>query len=589
MEIGKVAQRKDLRRKTLNRSVPASESIDSSPVVNEDEVAETQNQQEAFKEDVAEISLDDETKQSCLLHHSRHDNESTAATSSVDAKCSIAVRLLKNGTGTQTPEEQLVNFGAFINITRFGEEPSSEVLIPRLMPSSDEQKELQSVTSEAVTNSTPELRPSASSSLLTIHTAWSTEQFSKVSFEGERHKLSGVSSQQQEVLIPEETKVTTAVPAPDNYVLKDALKTLDTVLSRGRLNVVDQQSELLGEARAVIGYFKESSQPNAEPLSSSGLIDVSTENRSPGRGEDLNPIALQSMPQEPTNPIMKVHILEELGIAESISPDLPTSLPMRKTRSGARFSDDTNMLKDFLIRAHAKKAAKSKEVATISNGGQSPRRSPRKVLRQPDRNSPSHTKSQDPTCSLNTPPGNNSLDRMNVIDDNDELCGETNLRRRSARTCTIVLEKTTMAPLCFIPVRRPDGSEPVVLQKSAAQELAITTRANTRRNKGLSKLPKFMLETLTTAIVEDAPVKSHEIRAAKSVDWDKNLVYFQQSSDGKAGKEKKEGKEEVRSGAKSLKGLGNVSGIPAPKSVVVKAYPSNGTPAPKRRGKRKSR
>ncbi|MCJ1379707.1 hypothetical protein MMC17_002809 [Xylographa soralifera] len=584
----KVTQRENLRRKTLDRSVPAKDTIDSSPVVNEDEVTKTQKQQEEFRQDVTEVSSNDETQQLRLLHSSRHDKESETATSSVDAERSVDVRPLENGTATQMPEEQSFGSGDPLDIINLGEKLSSDVLIREPIPPSEDQKELESVTSENLAISILKIGPSLSASLQTAHGIKTTKQFSELSLESEKHKLSGLYSQQREILHPEDSKSTTTAPDLGDDVLEDTLKTLDTVLSRVHSNVVDQLSEISDEARAIIEHLKGPSQMTAEPLGLVGLIDLSIENRSKGEDKALDPIALQLIPQEQTSPMMQVHASEELGTAESMSPDLHASLPMRRTRSGARFSDDTNMLKDFLNRAHAKKAAKSKEVAIISYDDQSPRRSPRKVLSQLDKNSPSHTNSPDPPCSLNTPPGNDSLSLINGVDDNDEPSGESKLRRRSARTCTTMPEKTTLGPLCFIPVRRPEGSEPVVLQKSAAQELAITTRANTRCNKGLSKLPKIMLETLNTAGVKDAPVKKLEIRPAKSVDWDKNLVYFQKSGDRKVGKEKKEGKAEVRPRAKRLKEPGDFSGIPAPKSVVDKGNPSNGMPAPKRPGKRTS-
>ncbi|MCJ1280850.1 hypothetical protein MMC26_000167 [Xylographa opegraphella] len=512
----KAAQQKNLRHKSPNKSIPANVSFDISFVVDEEEVAETQEQHEGLKEGVAEISSNDETQTSRLLHHSRHDNESPGLASSVETKRSVDVRLLENSTATHNHEEQSVGTETIIDITKLGGNQSSEVLV----------QELQSISMG---------------------------------------------------------------PAVGENILNGVHTTLDAVQSRGRSNMVDLQSEISRDAGDVSECLEGPLPPTAAPLSLTSLVEILTEARVHGEDETFDLIATQLKAQECESPIIQARIPEALGTEETMSPDLHSSLPMRRTRSGARFSDETNMLKDFLIRAHAKKATKSKELDPISFvGGESPRRSPRKVLGHLDKNSPSHTQSQDLSCSLNTPLDNDSLDLMNSNDGNEKLHEESKLRRRSARSCMIMPEKTALGPLCFIPVRRLEGSGPVVLQKWAAQELAITTRANTRHNKGLSKLPKFMLETLTTAVIEDTPVKTREIRAAKSVDWDKNLVYFEQPRDRKVGKKKKEGKVEVGRGAKSFKELGDISGIPAPKSVVGKANPPNGTPAPKRRGKRES-
>ena len=567
MDIGKVAQRKSFGRKTPNSSVLHNNSIDGSPVVNDNGVAETHEQ--VFKE------------QTSPLHQSRRDYESTATKSLVDTKGSKDLRLLKNETMTKIPEEQSLILRACIDITKLEEGPSSEIPNQQLPPLRDVKKELKSCTDKISAMSTFESCPPAYSNLLKTHTTRGSEDFSEVGLKSERHNSNRILSQQRENRLPQESKSINMAPALDNNVPKDGPKTFDTVVHRGQSNAVNQLSEILGDTGAVMQYFKGPWHPTAKMLSRTDSIDLSTEKELQGEDQASDRIALQLMPQEQTSPL--------IANADSMSPDLRTSLPTRRTRSGARFSDDTNMLRDFVIRAHAKKAAKSEELTTMSHGGQPPQRSPCEVLGQLDKNSPTHTKSQDATCSLESPPGNASLDSVKGIDNSCESCGDSNLRRRSTRTCTIMPETTSVFPLCFIPGRRPEGSGPVILQKSAAQELGIATRANTRRNKGLSKLPKFMLETLNVAVVEDAPVEAHEIQAAKSVEWDEKLVYFQQSRSRKVEKEKKEGKAEVRVRAKSLQALGNIRGIPAPKSVVDKANPSNGTPAPKRRGKRKSK
>ncbi|MCJ1391087.1 hypothetical protein MMC18_003949 [Xylographa bjoerkii] len=583
----KATEQNSLRPKTLDGGVPAINNINSSLVLNEGKVAESQKQEEDVREDMAETDSNHETQQLCLLHHFRHDNHNAVAANSVDVKCLVEVRPLENEIVTQTPEEQSVRFAAPIDIPILVERPSNRQLLQQTNPSSDELTELEGITIDALAVSVERICPSASSNLLAGHIVGTANQISVVSLEDERDKLSGILAQPREVLLLEEPESTITVPVLRDHIPENALGTSDTILPRAPSNVFDQSSDISGNAGAVIEYLEEPLQPTAKPF---GLINLSIMDRSRGESEALDPITLQLTSQEKISPVVQGDAsegLENARGAESMSPDIHTSLPMRRTRSGARFSDDTNMLKDFLNRAHAKKAAESKEIAVISYGSQSPRRSPRKILGQLDRNSPSPTKSRDPIRRHNAPSGDDSLDLLNSGHDNDELCGKAKLRRRSARTCTTMLEKTTLGPLCFIPVRRPDGSEPVVLQKSAAQELAITTRANTRCNKGSSKVPKLTLETLATQVVEDAPVRKHEIRSTKSVDWDKHLVYFQRSVDRKVGKEVKEGKA-ARSKVKRLKEQEAASGTQAPKSVVDKANPSNVTPAPRRRAKRKS-
>ena len=250
-----------------------------------------------------------------------------------------------------------------------------------------------------------------------------------------------------------------------------------------------------------------------------------------------------------------------------------------RTRSGTRFSDDTSMLKDFLFRAQARKAARTTAVApeTITT----PRRSPRKILGQLDSNSPSPTKSADVASHPGSPPGK-SIAGLLGCDASDELCSEPVSYRRSGRTCPAT-EAPPGAP-SFIPVRRADGTDPVVLQKSVAQELAIITRANTRRNKGSSKLPKVVLASLAGKVVEDLPAKNGGSKALKSVEWDERLVYFHEtacSAEGKANKAK------TRAKKRRSRGLGSGKGTPAPR-IVTSNIAAAGTPAPRPRGKTKA-
>ena len=268
--------------------------------------------------------------------------------------------------------------------------------------------------------------------------------------------------------------------------------------------------------------------------------------------------------------------IEEL----KVSPDMQGNRIADGTRAEPRFTDDTSMLKDFLNRAQARKAAKFTEVIpgpnTVNN---TPRRSPRKILGHLDENSPSPVKRRDPAQRPDTPPGK-TLTGLLGSDDMDELTGEPVIHRRSARKCPSTRKEAPGAP-SFIPVRRPDGADPVVLQKSIAQELAIITRANTRRNKGTSKLPKIMLEALASNGMEEMFAKHKVTRSTKTVDWDEKLVYYRENS---CSREEKEDDVETRLRVRRPRGLGSLNSTPAPKNMGSKTS-SNGTPAPKRRGK----
>ena len=167
-------------------------------------------------------------------------------------------------------------------------------------------------------------------------------------------------------------------------------------------------------------------------------------------------------------------------------------------------------------------------------------------------------------------------------DDSDELSSEPVSYRRSGRTCPAT--KAPPGAPSFKPVRRADGTDSVVLHKSVAQELAIITRANTRRNKGSSKLPKVVLESLAGKVAEEMHAKHVGTKSFKSVDWDERLVYFQDPSCSTEGKANKT---ETRPKKRRSKGLGSGNGTPAPK-LVTSRIAADGTPAPRRPGKTKA-
>ena len=264
--------------------------------------------------------------------------------------------------------------------------------------------------------------------------------------------------------------------------------------------------------------------------------------------------------------------------AGEISEEL-LEVPIGRTRSGARFSDDTNMLKEFLSRAQARKLAQPSSIPmSAPKPLVSPRTTPRKALAELDSNSPSTQKQRDIASRPGTPPGKGKLSAVD-FDDAEEVVAEPTSCRRSTRTRSPAPSKTVPGAPSFIPVRRADGTDPVVLQKSAAQELAIVTRANTRRNKGQAKVPSLTLQNLPTAGSDVAAV-THGYKDAKSVGWDETLLYFYHPK-GPA-----EAQEEIRPRVRRLRGFGGVNGTPAAKKMMMTDVSiSYGTPAPKRQGR----
>ena len=282
--------------------------------------------------------------------------------------------------------------------------------------------------------------------------------------------------------------------------------------------------------------------------------------------------------------IAKMEIDEAVYALETDKKETDSS--NRKTRSGGRFSDDTSMLKEFLNRAQAKKAAKISMLSMpdLSDAPKpqvsprrSPRRSPRKALGSHDGNALSPRKQRDVLNRPATPPGKPELDAPDS-DEVDKICEEVMSCRRSTRTRLPAPSKAPPGAPSFIPVRRADGADPVVLHKSQAQELAMVTRANTRRNKGQSKPPLLALQDLPAATTEVARITKQRAENAKTVGWAEKLASYQDAKDADEA-------EETRPKLRRMRGLGAANGTPAPKRTTAVVSTSNGTPAPKRRGR----
>ena len=232
-------------------------------------------------------------------------------------------------------------------------------------------------------------------------------------------------------------------------------------------------------------------------------------------------------------------------------------LPVRKTRSGARFSDDTSMLKDFLNRAQARKAAQGGGFSpkVPQSLRPSPKRSPQKnnATRPASRSSPRKARVLTPRQTKyqnqkGSPSGKVGLllakseDEEDDDGHDDETNGEETKSadpgscRRSSRTRLPALVKNPPGAPSFIPVRRTAGTDPVVLQKTQAQELAITTRANTRRNKGQSRPPALALQDISSGDTESTTCPRQRAANGKAVVWAEQLTSFQEWQEGITGR-----------------------------------------------------
>ncbi|KAF2706366.1 hypothetical protein K504DRAFT_459659 [Pleomassaria siparia CBS 279.74] len=227
--------------------------------------------------------------------------------------------------------------------------------------------------------------------------------------------------------------------------------------------------------------------------------------------------------------------------------------------------DDTAVLKDFLTRAAASKASKVINIArrsSLINRRESDAirhalASPRKILEDKDPNSPSkydNDATLDLTQTLTLSADQVPLSLSQEVD--AESTGEMNSSRssrRSTRTRKSRLPAPSPAPQPTqgpktISLRRNDGTEPVSLKKTEAQELGLLTRNNTRKNKQGAFSVSVKLFSLNTNVsklaTEAAPLKAVDddaktsltdaVSGKKNVRWDETLEYFQQGTDTQA-------------------------------------------------------
>ena len=247
-----------------------------------------------------------------------------------------------------------------------------------------------------------------------------------------------------------------------------------------------------------------------------------------------------------------------------------------RIRSRTRVSDETMLLKDFLSRTQARRAAsQSTEPSTPAAKSPPRKRSTRKPLHPLNANSPSSTKSGGLVAESESP-ARTTDENVPAEEALDKPIADLASQRRSTRTRPVVSTKTPLSVPSFIPLRRADRADSVILQKSANQELSIATRANTRRNKGRARLPKMMLVELAKlaklAEREDSQIVKqdddgvfHGQRAAiKFVRWDESqLVQYQEAPvDTDEGNDTRPIPKMRR-----LRGLGATNGTPAPKRV----------------------
>ena len=189
--------------------------------------------------------------------------------------------------------------------------------------------------------------------------------------------------------------------------------------------------------------------------------------------------------------------------------------------------DDTSYLQDFLLRSRAQKAAKIHPMQPIKTNHEKS-------------TSTTSTDSEDGlfisktrAATPGSPPPNPPIESSTAIDEDDDTEAKASSPcRRGSRTTRLPRPQKPSATLpSSIALRRLNGTEFISIQREA-QSLAVTTRGNTRKNRGGGVGVKARLlqlkseadsdaDTLVTA--EDVPNK-----IGKRISWAETLAKFQE-------------------------------------------------------------
>ena len=122
-----------------------------------------------------------------------------------------------------------------------------------------------------------------------------------------------------------------------------------------------------------------------------------------------------------------------------------------------------------------------------------------------------------------------------------------------------------------IPLRRSNGTEFVFLQHTDAQQIAMTTRSNTRKNKGEALIPKKKIELLSSQI-QSSPMKvTNRGSKSKQVSWVEGLFQGESDVAGDTASEVQQEWVETTKPARRSQRSKSGNGTPAPKKYIMEA------------------
>ncbi|KAK2629826.1 hypothetical protein QTJ16_000646 [Diplocarpon rosae] len=360
------------------------------------------------------------------------------------------------------------------------------------------------------------------------------------------------------------------------------------------------QSEKISTPEPKENSTRLSTLQNVPILSESSAEESS--GQAAGHPELADPTAIPTTSNVAVSPTDRVN--EELR--ETSTPD-PTTTELTqkisdKTKCTSSEQDDTDMLRDFLTRVKANKAAMAK--TSIPKRKRSLPHSPIQIPLETVEPilSPSSPKSKD-EFDVGLPDPSPTKRRKRDHDHARSEADTTEPRpiRRSGRTR--LPGKAIPTALSFIPVRRigQDGDSTVTLRRNEEKELAALTRVNTRKNKGGALQPNEYLAKMTEEkedpVARKRPLKDAsweekgKLSKKKSLLWAEDLVKFHtEEGSGKKAEfdtEKQIKVETVRVvKEKKVVGVEKASVKVGMRSKMTLGMAANGTPAPKRRSRR---
>lgn len=287
-------------------------------------------------------------------------------------------------------------------------------------------------------------------------------------------------------------------------------------------------------------YEKEgelASQPPTPKMADKHMLDITD-------GLTLNLTPIKVLPREHTP--KKMHSPPPPLRIESGPDDATMTIAI---------DDDTAILKSFLSRAAASKAERSAIITrreSLENRRDSDivrhaLASPRRALEEKDTNSPSKLDSKAAFDLSGVPLLSPEADEtpsptlgQPEAEDFTEAKTERGSRRSSrAKKSRLPAPASTAQPQTSnkIAIRRADGTDPVVLKKTDAQELALITKNNTRKNKqGAFMVSLRLLKLQAEAILSPTPPLDDEtprdpVPGRRGIRWDETLAYYQEHAD----------------------------------------------------------